>query len=127
MNNYCISVPTPGCRRDIDNQFYQILGGGARFSLLEGFIDLKLPELFGKAPNKTLTAGAICNQLQLDSHRGWKFLHDLALAGFLEESEVYNCDMNTKYTLSDQTKRFFGENGTEGYFYREVSKHKKME
>jgi precorrin-6B methylase 2 len=119
MNDYYAPIPTPGSDRDRDNCFYEILGGGAKFSLLEGFIDLKLPELLGKA-GTSLSAGDICRQLKLNEHRGWKFLHDLALCGFLKESQAQACDMSTQYALSDQTKRFFGEDGAEGYFYREL-------
>lgn len=119
MDEYCIPVPTPGSDRDCDNRFYDILGGGAKFSLLEGFIDLNLPEVMG-ANKGPLTAGELCAQLQLDEHRGWKFLHDLSLCGFLVETDAQNCDMATKFSLSEESKLFFGEDGTHGYFYREL-------
>ena len=119
INDDFVPIPTPGSDRDCDDRFYEILGGGAKFSLLEGLLDLKLPELLGEA-KVPCKAGFICNKLGLDEHRGWKFLHDLALCGFLTESDAQNCDANTKYTLSEYAKRFFGEDGTEGYFYREL-------
>jgi hypothetical protein len=45
MNDYVPTIPTPNSERDCDDRFYEILGGGAKFSLLEGFIDLQLPEV----------------------------------------------------------------------------------
>ena len=119
MNDYYAPIPTPGSDRAIDDSFYKILGGGAKFSLLEGFIDLKLPELLGETGHPH-TAGDICTRLELDEHRGWKFLHDLALCGFLTETGAQNCDMNATYALSEESQRFFGKDGTEGYFYREL-------
>lgn len=119
MNDYFAPIPAPGSVRDCDDRFYEILGGGAKFSLLEGFIDLKLPEFLGEKGG-FCTAGSICSELSLDEHRGWKFLHNLALCGFLTEVDGQSCDMNTKYAMSDDSKRFFGEDGTGGYFYREL-------
>jgi hypothetical protein len=119
MNEYHVPTPTRGSERDCDDRFYEILGGGAKFSLLEGFIDLKLPEFLGES-NEPCTAASICSKLGLDEHRGWKFLHDLALCGFLTETDALNCDMNAKYALSQDSKQFFGEDGTQGYFYREL-------
>jgi hypothetical protein len=78
-----------------------------------------LLQLLGKT-GSPCTAGEICTQLELDEHRGWKFLHDLALCGFLTETDAQDCEMNAKYALSEDTKKFFGEDGTEGYFYREL-------
>ena len=120
MNNYCVSIlPTSGSERDCDNRFYEILGGGAKFCLLEAFLDLKIPELLGKEDNP-YTAGRICTELGLDEHRGWKFLHDLALCGFLTETDAQQCDMNAKYALSEDSINFFCDDATEGYFSREL-------
>lgn len=119
MDDYYAPIPTPGSDRDCDDRFYAILGGGAKFSLLEGFLDLKLPELLGKS-TEPHTAEEVCTELSLDPHRGWKFLHDLALCGFLTETDAQACDMNAKYALSEDSKIFFGSDGTEGYFYREL-------
>ena len=40
-------TPPEGSLRAMDNQFYGILGGGARLRLLEVFFDLQIPELLG--------------------------------------------------------------------------------
>jgi hypothetical protein len=62
MDDYYAPIPTPGSDRDCDDRFYAILGGGVKFSLLEGFLDLKLPELLGKS-TKPYTAEEICTKL----------------------------------------------------------------
>ena len=113
-----IPRPNPGTDRYYDDLFYEILGGGAKFCLLEGLLDLHLPELLGKTG--PISAGEICSKLGLNEHRGWKFLHDLALCEFLTETNAQECDMNAVYDLSNDTKQFFGDDGTQGFFYREL-------
>lgn len=67
-----------------------------------------------------MPAQQICVLLGLNLHRGWKFLHLLALSGLLEESNgVYSGD-ETLFGLSADAKYFFGATGTEGFFYRDL-------
>ena len=111
-------APPPGSLRDRDNRFYQLLAGGARTRLLEGFLDLKLPELLGS--EGPLTAAEICLRLKLDPHRGWKFLHLLALAGLLDETGGEQGDDFAIFGLSGAAKGYFGEDGRGGYFFRDL-------
>jgi len=110
--------PPPGSLRDRDNRFYTLLAGGARTRLLEGFLDFKIPELLGvEGP---LTAAEICRRLSLHPHRGWKFLHLLALAGLLDEQGGADGGDFSIYGLSATTKEYFGAEGTGGYFFRDL-------
>ena len=111
-------TPPEGSLRAMDNQFYGILGGGARLRLLEVFFDLQIPELLGhRGP---MPAQQICALLGLNLHRGWKFLHLLALTGLLEETHgVYSGD-ETMFGLSASSKYYFGPAGNEGFFYRDL-------
>ncbi len=111
-------LPPEGSLRAMDNDFYGMVGGGARLRLLEVFIDLQIPELLGyRGP---LPAQQICALLGLNLHRGWKFLHLLALSGLLEESNgVYSGD-ETLFGLSANATYYFGPTGTEGFFYRDL-------
>ncbi len=111
-------TPTPGTPRDRDNRYYQILGGGARMRMLETFLDLQLPELLGK--EGPLPATEICKRLNLVLDRGWKFLHLLALSGLLQESKGLYCEDDAVFGLSKQAKEYFGEDGAQGYFFRDL-------
>lgn len=110
--------PPAGSLRERDNNFYAILAGGARTRLLEGFLDLRIPELLGA--EGPLTAIEICRRLSLQAHRGWKFLHCLALAGLLIEHGGAAGDDFTIYGLSAAAKAYFGEDGRGGYFFRDL-------
>ena len=111
-------TPTPGTPRDRDNRYYQILGGGARMRMLETFLDLQLPELLGK--EGPLPATEICKRLNIVLDRGWKFLHLLALCGLLEETKGLYCEDDAIFGLSKQAKEYFGEDGAQGYFFRDL-------
>lgn len=110
--------PAPGSLRDRDNRFYKLLAGGARLRLLEGFLDLRLPELLGRYG--AMTAAQICGQLDLDQHRGWKFLHLLAMNGMLIEAGGEFGGDEATYSLSPQAKEYFGDDGHQGYFFRDL-------
>lgn len=113
-----ISDPPPGSLRGRDNRFYELLAGGARTRLLEAFLELGIPELLGgEGP---LTAGEICRRLKLDPHRGWKFLHLLALAGLLDEDGAEHGGNFAIFALSTAAKEYFGEDGRGGYFFRDL-------
>lgn len=126
----------PGSPRDRDNRYYRLLAGGAKTRLLEGFLELGLPELLGR--EGPLAADEICRKLQLDLTRGWKFLHLLALAGLLTETppalhadhrrdEVSSNGKTagspsdkTTFCLSPEAIDYFGPRGDEAYFYRDL-------
>jgi len=75
--------------------------------------------LLGAFPDG-LTAREICDRLAVHPHRGWKFLHLLAMMGLLAEENGERGEYDAVYRLSDQSKEFFGEYGTEGYFFRDL-------
>lgn len=116
----------PGSPRDRDNRYYRLLAGGAKTRLLEGFLELGLPELLGK--EGPLAADEICRKLQLNVTRGWKFLHLLALAGLLTETPPSSHEANadrpasdkTVFALSPEAIDYFGPRGDEAYFYRDL-------
>jgi precorrin-6B methylase 2 len=110
--------PPVGTPRDRDNRYYKLLAGGARTRLLEGFLDLQLPELLGR--EGPLSAVVICQKLNFDLHRGWKFLHLLAMCGLLVETGGAYGQDNAIYGLSDEAKEYFGADGSQGYFYRDL-------
>ena len=113
----CTSIPAAGSPRERDNQYYELLAGGAKTQLLEAFLDLGLPELLGKSG--PMSAAEICHALQLDRHRGWKFFHLLTLVGLMERTTGDTQDAAT-FALSPRAKKFFGEDGSEGYYFRDL-------
>ena len=117
-------APPKGSLRDRDNRYYRLVAGGARTRLLEGFLELGLPELLGK--EGPLTAEEVCWRLNLDPQRGWKFLHLLALAGLLTETQAEYGDDHAVYALSAEAKEYFGADGTGGYFHRDLVNYWRM-
>ena len=86
--------------------------------LLEGFLDLQIPELLGtRGP---MSGREICDLLSLHPHRGWKFLHGLAMIGLLDEENGERGEYSATFRLSDEAKRYFGTDGRSGYFFREL-------
>ncbi len=110
--------PPQGSDRDRDNRYYEIVGGGARLQLMETMLTLEIPALFADH-NDNLTAREICTKLSLDPKRGSKYIHCLALAGFLIESGIEN-DMDACYSRSSQTIDFFEQNGRGGAYFRDL-------
>ncbi len=86
--------------------------------MLEAFLDLKLPELLSNG--KSLQATKICSTLGLDLTRGWKFLHSLALSGMLMEEGGELGQDTAEFSLSNQAVEWFGVDGTEGYYWRDL-------
>jgi precorrin-6B methylase 2 len=111
-------APSRGSLRERDNRFYHLLAGGAKTRLLETFLDLGLPELLGK--NGAMTSATICDELKLDPHRGWKFLHLLSLIGMLDRDGAPTTNDDARFNLSAQAKQFFGDNGKGGYYFRDL-------
>jgi SAM-dependent methyltransferase len=69
---------------NLEDTYYAILAGGARFVLFASVLDMNLPPLFGAAAANGRTADEIIDALKIDRHRGRKWLHALLLGGFLE-------------------------------------------
>ena len=113
-----VPVPTAGSCRDRDSRFYGFLAGGAKTRLLEGLLDLGLPELL--SAEGPMTAQALCTKLELHPDRGWKFLHLLAMSGLLIEQGGGRGHDDAVYSLSDDAKYFFGDDGKQGYFLRDL-------
>lgn len=69
-----------------------------------------------------MKAVEICSELGLDMHRGWKFLHSLALAGLLDESNGERGDDTAEYSLSADSQSFFGTRGVaeDSYYFRDL-------
>lgn len=112
-------VPPPhGSLRDRDNRYYTLLAGGAKTRLLEGFLDLRLPEILGGRGE--MTAAEICRHLALDPHRGWKFLHLLAMTGLLDKEGGDRGEDDAVFRLSAEAKEYFGEDGMQGFYFRDL-------
>ena len=62
----------------------------------------------------------ICDQLALHPHRGWKLLHALAMIGLLEEEHGERGEYSAVFQLSREAKEYFGPDGTQGFFFREL-------
>eukprot|EP01034_Spumella_vulgaris_P021749 gene21749-27804_t len=90
--------------------------------LLEAFLELGIPELLGKQNGLPMKAMEICSELGLDKHRGWKYLHSLALSGLLDEFNGENGDETAEFCLSKDSQSFFGTNGIaeESYYFRDM-------
>jgi len=113
--------PPKGSLRDRDNRYYAILAGGAKLKLLEAFLDLQVPELLGAQPlGAPMTSSAICMKLRLDPHRGFKFLHSLAMSGLLTEAKFERGEDKAEFSLSAESQEYFGASGTEGFFFRDL-------
>jgi ubiquinone/menaquinone biosynthesis C-methylase UbiE len=120
MRQVSVSPPPEGSLRERDNKFYEILAGGARLKLLEAFLELGIGEAIGGCRAGEMKASAIIEAFALHPHRGWKFLHSLALVGILTEVDGVYGSENATYRLSDDTKEYFGADGKGGYFFREL-------
>jgi predicted O-methyltransferase YrrM len=107
-----------GSLRDRDTRFYELLAGGARTRLLEGMLDLGLPELLGEAG--ALSARQIAERLALHPQRCWKFLHCLALGGLLVEEGAARGSDEARFRLSPEAIEYFGADGRGGFFFRDL-------
>ena len=106
LKNLPIPVsPPPGSPRDRDNRYHTLLAGGAKTRLLEAFLDLRLPEILGGRGE--MTAAEICRHLALDPHRGWKFLHLLAMTGLLDKEGGDRGEDDAIFRLSAEAKEYF--------------------
>lgn len=71
-----------------------------------------------------MKAAEICKSLNLHPDRGWKFLHSLFLAGLLDEMNGERGDDFAEYSLSADSKAFFGNRGVthDSYYFRDLVK-----
>lgn len=76
-------------------------------------MELQLPELLA---NKTLSAIEICDQLQLNTLRGWKFLHALSLAGLLIEKDGEMGQPTAQYALHPDVRIMLADGS---YFFKD--------
>lgn len=113
-----IPAAPPGSLRDRDDRYYRLLAGGAKTRLLEGLLDLQIPELLGARGE--MTAREICQHLALHPHRGWKFLHLLAMVGLLNESGGDCGQDEARFSLSEEAKEYFDADGAGGYYFRDL-------
>lgn len=88
--------------------------------MLEAFIEFKIGELIGASPTGSLPAADIIRACGLDAQRGWKLLHGLALIEILDEEGGEFGAESATFSLSADAKAFFGEEGSGGYFFREM-------
>lgn len=107
---------TPG---QVEDSYYQILAGGARYVLFSSLLDMNLPPLLSE---KGRTAEEIIAALKLPEHRGRKWLHALRLTGLLV-AESGSEEAAPRLRLSDALRRMFGDSGSEGWFYREFLRY----
>lgn len=87
-------------------------------------MELEIPELLGKRNGVPMKASEICATLGLDAHRGWKFLHALALTDLLTEINGDRGDDCAEFVLSESSKEYFGARGdtSDGYYFRDLVK-----
>lgn len=103
---------------DRDARYYQWLAGGVKMRLLEAFLDLRIPELL--AERGQATASELCERLRLDSHRGWKFLHLLAMMGLVDKQGGDRGEDDAVFRLSPLAQAYFGADGRGGFYYRDL-------
>lgn len=107
---------------DVEDAYYGILAGGARYALFCSVVDLNLPALMAAGP---LTAGEIVAALGLEAVRGRKWVHLLTLTGFLraDESRAPSATGEPRYAASEALQRIFGIDGQGGWFHREFLRY----
>jgi SAM-dependent methyltransferase len=109
----------------VEDTFYQILSGGARYVLFTSLIDFDLPSLFQSGPR---TANEITAWLHLDRHRARKWLHALTLAGLLTADAPASADgdhdaATRRFRLAPAVARMFSTGNHASYFYREFLRY----
>jgi len=101
----------------VEDGYYGILAGGARYALFCSAVDLNLPALIAAGP---MTAAEIVAALSLDAMRGAKWVHLLALTGMLS---VDASGMELRYSASELVLGMFGYDGMSGWFHREFLRY----
>ncbi len=111
----------------IEEAYYNLLAGGARYALFTSLCDLYLPAILGGGDK---SAEEIIAVLGISAHRGRKWLHALHLAGFVDKlprpeggEQVNGLDAPPRYRLGELIRSMFGENGHGGWFFREFLRY----
>jgi SAM-dependent methyltransferase len=102
----------------VEDSYYEILAGGARYALFCSLLDLNVLPLMARGP---LTATEIIATLGLHPLRGRKWVHLLNLTGFF--GIILRVGAEPQYYLSELTLRIFGSDGTGGWFHREFLRY----
>jgi ubiquinone/menaquinone biosynthesis C-methylase UbiE len=101
----------------VEDGYYEILAGGARYALFLSLLDLNILPLLSTGP---LTAEDIIAALGLDPARGRKWLHLLSLTGLFGVMEISG---DSRYYLSQTVAAMFGSDGAGGWFHREFLRY----
>lgn len=101
----------------VEDGYYGILAGGARYALFCSLVDLNLPALMAAGP---MTAAEIVAALSLDAVRGQKWVHLLALTGLLR---VDSTGAELRFSASELVVGMFGPDGMSGWFHREFLRY----
>jgi len=101
----------------VEDGYYDILAGGARYALFCSIVDLNLPSLIAAGP---MTAAEIVAALSLDQVRGHKWVYLLALTGLLR---VDASGTTLRYSASELLLGMFGADGMGGWFHREFLRY----
>lgn len=115
---YVIEPAPEGSDRERDDRFYSLLAGGAKTRMLEAFMELDMPTVLGN--EGAMTASEICRRFSLHPDRGWKFCRLLAMCGLLKEEGGARGEDEAVYSLSDDSVRFFGADGSRSYYFYEL-------
>lgn len=113
-----VSSGAPLTPTSVEDGYYEILAGGARYSLFVSLLDLNILPLLAGGP---MTDADIIAALGLDPTRGRKWLHLLSLTGLFGIVEDDSGD--ARYYLSQALAAMFGPDGAGGYFHREFLRY----
>ncbi len=102
----------------VEDAYYDILAGGARYSLFVSLLDMNVLPLMARGP---VAADDVIAALGLHPLRGQKWLHLLQLAGLMVVS--HGSDKTAKYYPSESVLRMFGSDGNGGWFHREFLRY----
>jgi SAM-dependent methyltransferase len=102
----------------VEDGYYEILAGGARYALFCSLVDLNVLPLMARGP---MTAAEIVATLGLDPLRGQKWVHLLHLTGLF--GVVAEAGPEPRYYASELILRMFGQDGAGGWFHREFLRY----
>jgi ubiquinone/menaquinone biosynthesis C-methylase UbiE len=110
--------PEPLTAAAVEDAYYEILAGGARYALFCSLVDMNVLPLVTRGP---VTADEIVAALGLDPLRGRKWVHLLQLTGFL--GVAWEGQGEPRYFASELMLRIFGGDGAGGWFHREFLRY----
>jgi ubiquinone/menaquinone biosynthesis C-methylase UbiE len=102
----------------VEDGYYDILAGGARYALFVSLLDLNVLPLLAQ---QAMTADQIVTALGLDPLRGRKWVHLLHLTGLVAIETGNGGD--PRYLLSEMVRHMFGADGAGGWFHREFLRY----